>query len=43
MRDTIAEQSKELDELRELVHQLQQERDEEVCFPFSPLVLSSPR
>jgi hypothetical protein len=30
MRDTITEQSKELDELRELVHQLQQERDEEV-------------
>ncbi|GAA5899956.1 hypothetical protein JCM6882_007011 [Rhodosporidiobolus microsporus] len=29
MRDTIADQSKELDELRELVHQLQQERDEE--------------
>ncbi|GAA5849938.1 hypothetical protein JCM8547_000958 [Rhodosporidiobolus lusitaniae] len=29
MRDTISEQAKELDELRELVHQLQQDRDEE--------------
>ncbi|GAA5832882.1 hypothetical protein JCM11251_000516 [Rhodosporidiobolus azoricus] len=29
MRDRIADQSKELDDLRELVHQLQQERDEE--------------